>query len=81
MLYNNIIEIIKKYKLDNKIKITGKVPYSQVPYELADCKIGIIPLLDIPKFRNNIATKQFEYMASSIPIIASDLNPQNFHKK
>lgn len=75
-LFEQIQYIIYRNNLEEKIFITGSVPYSQVPLELADCKVGIVPLLNIPKFQNNIATKQFEYMASSMPIIASNLPPQ-----
>lgn len=80
-LWAQIQEVIKKFDLSDQIKVTGRVPYKKVPLELEDCKIGIIPLLDLPKFRNNIATKQFEYMAAGLPIIASDLPPQNIFIK
>lgn len=75
-LWLNIKKVMVDNNLDEYITITGRVPYFQIPFLLADCKVGIIPLLNIPKFQNNIATKQFEYMASEMPIIASDLLPQ-----
>lgn len=75
-LFSQIQEVIQENQIQDKVVITGKVPYFQIPFELSDCKVGIIPLLDIPKFQNNIATKQFEYMASEMPVIASDLPPQ-----
>ena len=80
-LFGQITQVIKNANIQDKIKITGRVPYFRIPFELADCKIGIIPLLDIPKFRNNIATKQFEYMASEMPVIATDLPPQQLFIK
>lgn len=81
VLWNQIETIIKEKGLDDNITITGRIPYFQIPHELSDCKVGIIPLLDIPKFQNNIATKQFEYMASEMPVIASDLPPQKIFIK
>ncbi len=64
-----------------QVTITGRRPYGEIPIELSDCKVGIIPLLQFAKFENNIATKQFEYMMSGIPIISSDLPPQRFFIK
>lgn len=80
-LYKQINDVIKRQNIKDKVTITGKVPYFQIPFMLADCKIGVIPLLNIPKFQNNIATKQFEYMASAMPVIATDLPPQNLFIK
>lgn len=80
-LWEQIQECINEYNLQEDIYITGRIPYFEIPYALADCKVGIIPLLDIPKFQNNIATKQFEYMASEMPVIASDLPPQKIFIK
>lgn len=80
-LVAQINTMINDYSLQDKVIITGRVPYFQIPGELADCKVGIIPLLNLPKFQNNIATKQFEYMASKMPVIASDLPPQKIFIK
>ncbi len=77
-LWEKIEKLINEEYLHEQIHITGKVPYSEVPKELMDCKIAIIPLLDLPKFRNNMATKQFEYMAAGLPIISSRLQPQQY---
>lgn len=76
VLYGKIKEVIKNADMEGQIYITGKVPYSEVPDQLKDCCVAVIPLLDMPKFRNNIATKQFEYMASALPIISTMLPPQ-----
>ncbi len=76
VLYGEIKEVIKNADMEGQIYVTGKVPYSDVPDQLKDCCVAVIPLLDMPKFRNNIATKQFEYMASGLPIISTLLPPQ-----
>lgn len=75
-LFEQIHAVIKKSNIQDKVLTTGRVSYFQIPFELSDCKIGVIPLLNIPKFQNNIATKQFEYMASEMPVIATNLPPQ-----
>lgn len=68
-------------ELKEKIVITGKVPFTEAINELKNCKIGVIPLLDLPKFRNNIAMKQWEYMAFQMPVISSKLLPQTYFIK
>ncbi len=80
-LFKQIQESMDAYDTRDQIYVTGRIPYFEIPYALADCKVGIIPLLDLPKFQNNIATKQFEYMASEMPVIASNLPPQNIFIK
>jgi glycosyltransferase involved in cell wall biosynthesis len=67
---------INRFELMKYVHITGWLPHSAVPYALARARIGIVPLLDYPKFHRNIACKAFEYMACGMPIVASDLPPQ-----
>ena len=79
LLYENIMHIISEECLEYQVQITGKIPYNKIPEELVECKIGLVPLLDMPKFRNNIAAKQFEYMAAGLPVISSMLPPQKIY--
>lgn len=58
------------------LEITGRVPYERVPRELAECKVGVIPLTNMKKFHRNPATKMFEYCAAGLYIVATDLPPQ-----
>ncbi len=58
------------------VTITGQVPHLDVPNWLSQAKIGAVPLKDLPKFRNNIACKAFEYMACGLPVVSSDLPPE-----
>jgi len=76
-----ILDIIKVNNIEEQITITGKIPFEQVPQQLSVCKIGVIPLLNLPKFQNNIAMKQWEYMALGMPVITSNLIPQNLFIK
>ncbi len=71
-----IEERLERYDLSHQVTITGHLPHEEVAGRLAQAKIGIVPLLDFPKFRRNIACKAFEYMACGMPTIASDLPPQ-----
>jgi glycosyltransferase involved in cell wall biosynthesis len=65
-----------QYGLEQSLDVTGRIDYDQVPALLDRCRVGLITLLDLPKFRKNIATKMFEYMAKSLAIVSSDLPPE-----
>lgn len=71
-----VAEYTDKNNLSSCVNFTGKLPHSDVPDFLQKCKVGLIGLVDIPKFHKNIATKMFEYMASGIPVVSSDLPPE-----
>lgn len=62
-------------ELKARVKWVGLLPYEEVPRLLSRADIGLVPLQPIPKFQKNIPTKQFEYMAAGLPIVASDLAP------
>jgi glycosyltransferase involved in cell wall biosynthesis len=53
----------------------GPVPHEEVARKVSTARIGIIPLPDLPKFRHNIPTKLFEFMALGLPVVLSDLPP------
>lgn len=67
---------LNEYDIKSLVTITGKIEHKKVPSVLATARIGVVPLLDFEKFRNNIACKAFEYMACGMPCICSDLRPQ-----
>jgi glycosyltransferase involved in cell wall biosynthesis len=58
-----------------RFTIDGPMPYDTVATEVQKAKIGIIPLPDLPKFRNNVPQKLFEFMALGMPVVLSDLPP------
>ena len=68
-------ELIDKKMLNKHVHFHELVDHSQIPSMLANAIIGVSPLHPIKKFQRNIPTKVFEYMASGLSIIASDLSP------
>ncbi len=76
-----IEERIERYNIHELVHITGFIPHEQIPAILSNVKIGLVPLPDMPKFRNNIACKAFEYMACGMPSICTDLPPQRLFIK
>lgn len=71
-----VVEYIQRHDLSRNIEFTGRLPHGDVPKVLRECKVGVIGLVDIPKFHKNIATKMFEYMACGVPIVCGDLPPE-----
>lgn len=67
---------IKERGLEDTIEVTGRMPYPKVPELLNQAKVGLIGLLDLPKFHKQSATKLFEYMAKGIPCVSVDLPPE-----
>lgn len=69
-------EFIREKNLEDSVEITGRVPYARVPELLDQCKVGLIALHDMEKFRRQSCTKLFEYMAKRIPCVSVDLPPE-----
>lgn len=67
---------ISLLKLEEWVQVeSGKIPHELMAEKLSVGRVGVCPLLSIPKFRHNIPVKIFEYWACALPVIASDLPP------
>jgi glycosyltransferase involved in cell wall biosynthesis len=66
---------LRRYGLDGQVQFVGRIPHSQVPAWLRQGRIGLVLLQAVPKFLKNIPSKMFEYWASGLPVLASDLPP------
>jgi len=79
LYFGNIEELdwarseIGKRGLEDFFTFEGYIQHDQVAAKLRTCKIGIVHLPDLPKFRNNISQKLFEFMAMGMPVVLSDL--------
>jgi len=68
-------EVARRHKTENLLTISGRVPHTDVPRQVGRARIGLVPLPDVPKFRKNIATKFFEYLAAGCAVMATRLPP------
>lgn len=66
---------LSRNKSSDRFHFSDYVPHKQLSSEITKAKIGIIPLPNFEKFRNNIPQKLFELMALGMPIVMSDLPP------
>jgi glycosyltransferase involved in cell wall biosynthesis len=56
------------------VTFTGSLPAERVPEALIACDVLAMPFPDYPHYRTNMSPlKMFEYMATGLPIITSDL--------
>lgn len=74
-------QAVKKLGVGEHVTITGDIAYKDMPALVKQGKIGLVFLPDTPKLRNNISCKAFEYMASGMPVISSDLPPERLFIK
>ena len=74
-LANRISDLARAHKCDDLLTITGRILHTDVPARVAEARIGLIPLPDVPKFRKNIPTKFFEYLAAGCAVMATRLPP------
>jgi glycosyltransferase involved in cell wall biosynthesis len=79
LFFGNIPELdwayseIERRGIKDFFTFEPRIPHEKVANKLAFCKIGIVHLPDLPKLRNNISQKLFEFLAMGMPVIVSDL--------
>ncbi|MRS12216.1 MAG: glycosyltransferase [Actinobacteria bacterium] len=57
------------------VEFVPPVPYGEIAAVMQGASVGLSLLHDIPKFRKNVPTKVFDYMAACIPYVSTDLTP------
>ncbi|MBA7599972.1 D-inositol-3-phosphate glycosyltransferase [subsurface metagenome] len=73
-IYNDLQEIKDKYKLKDKIILTGKQPYKKIPNFIAASDICLLPAQNTKIMRNIVPIKMYEYMAANKAIITTKLS-------
>jgi glycosyltransferase involved in cell wall biosynthesis len=68
-----IQDTIKRLELERRVIVHGSVSYTQVPEFIAMCDVGIIPLPNLPQWRNQCPLKLLEYLAMEKPVILTDI--------
>lgn len=67
--------LIKSRGLSDQVEMRGRIPHADMAAALGLARIGVSPLLPVPKFLRNIPVKVWEYWACGLPVVASDLPP------
>lgn len=61
--------------LDGLVEIRGRIDHESMAAALSQARIGVSPLLAVPKFQKNIPVKVFEYWACGLAVVATRLPP------
>jgi glycosyltransferase involved in cell wall biosynthesis len=68
--------LIEELRLTEQFDRRGRVDHLEVPKLLYNSRIGVVSWHNYTKFRHNIASKSFEFMAARMVIVATDLPSQ-----
>jgi glycosyltransferase involved in cell wall biosynthesis len=69
-----IKEKVKTLEIEDKVIFAGKIPHSDVPAYLSLCQITANPMRQVyEEGFIGVPIKMFEYMASKLPIISTDM--------
>ncbi|MGH9686314.1 MAG: glycosyltransferase family 4 protein [Candidatus Acidiferrales bacterium] len=68
-------DCISRLGLDPFVEIRCRIDHEEMAGALDEARIGLSPLLAVPKFQKNIPVKIFEYWACGLPAVATDLAP------
>ncbi|MEA3315003.1 MAG: glycosyltransferase family 4 protein [Campylobacterota bacterium] len=69
----NIEDEVKNYKGWEKVDFKGFVGRDEVKKILENSKIGLVTLYPIINYLDALPVKMFEYMASGVPVVSSDI--------
>jgi glycosyltransferase involved in cell wall biosynthesis len=70
----DILQIAEKFKVKELVEFIGWIDHSEIPSYIAASQVGIFtPPGNRDEIHNTIATKIYQYMAMSTPIIVSDV--------
>lgn len=64
--------MIHEYDLEDVLILKGIVPHKEVFKLMSEANVGLAILRPVPNYIESIPTKLFEYMASRLPVVASN---------
>lgn len=70
-----------KLGLNNKIEFTGYIKYQKVPQQISTSHIGLSYVPKTPAYENQPPLKALEYLASGLPVIATNTNGNKLYVK
>ncbi len=68
-------QLLDRLGVRDVVELCGTIPQTQLGAYLRIADIGLALLEESPKHEKNIATKQFDYMCCSVPVVANNLRP------
>ena len=72
--YDELQQIRQKYNLKDRVILTGKKPYQEIPALIAASDICLLPAYTTEKIMQDIVPiKMYEYMAMAKPVVSTSL--------
>lgn len=72
--YNELQQIQQKYNLRDRVILTGKKPYQEIPALIAASDVCLLPAYPTEKIMQDIVPiKMYEYMAMAKPVVSTRL--------
>lgn len=68
-----IREFVATHSLEDSVVYRSAIPHTEIPALLGRARIGLVPFNDTPAMKKCLPIKQFEYMASGLPVVGADL--------
>jgi glycosyltransferase involved in cell wall biosynthesis len=71
--FHEITDLSEKIGVKNNVFVHSSVGYEEVPKYIAMSDVGVVPLLNIPIWRNQCPLKLLEYLAMKKTVIVTDI--------
>jgi glycosyltransferase involved in cell wall biosynthesis len=72
-LYKPLLDMKHDNNLDEKLILTGKIPFEEIPKHIAAANICLLPAYKNETMMNIVPIKIYEYMAMGKPVVATAL--------
>ncbi|MFN2117151.1 MAG: glycosyltransferase family 4 protein [Candidatus Promineifilaceae bacterium] len=72
-LYEELCRLVEQYGLSQRVILTGRVPFADIPALLATADVCLLPSQENDITRDIVPMKVYEYLAAGRPVVASSL--------
>jgi len=69
----DLIRLLRDLKVGKRVVLHSSVNYFEIPEYLAMCNVGLVPLPNMPDWRNQCPLNLLEYLAMEKPVIVTDI--------
>lgn len=66
-------ELAQKLGVEKMVVVRNSVSYADVPRYISMCDVGLVPLPNVPDWRNQCPLNLLEYLAMEKPVVATDI--------
>ena len=72
-IYDEVVRLITKLNLSDRVKLTGKIPFHEIPYYTKQADLGLILLENMGlNYYYSLPNRVFDFIKHKVPILAID---------